>query len=347
MTTIQKWSGRETRALREAMRMSIREFASYIGVSERTVSKWEADEVSPRPEMQAALDTALKRSSGEVRQRFNSAIEISDGAGLREDHKRPRAAVLACEQVARTRRALNLTPDEFAKVLSPVLGWEPDAHMVKSWETTVVPPGDVLAGLTIVSRNNRTETVSPDDLGNDRLADVTRIYTSRMEFLAHMPPDRWLRKASEVRAMGLSLNLLCQHYPDRNWLTLVERGTKVRCLFLDPTGSAIRAREVEEGFPQGQLSALTSLNIETIKRVRDRLPGEAQDRIQIAVYDQTIRFNVVLVDDLCIAQPYLPQSRGVDCPTFVIERQAAAAPGYTRCSSRSSTSSGIAGSNYD
>jgi DNA-binding transcriptional regulator YiaG len=33
-TTIQKWSGRETRVLREAMRMTIREFAAHLGVSE-------------------------------------------------------------------------------------------------------------------------------------------------------------------------------------------------------------------------------------------------------------------------------------------------------------------------
>ncbi|WP_018785312.1 DNA-binding transcriptional regulator [Micromonospora sp. CNB394] len=42
MTTVQKWTGRETRMLRHALRMSIRDFAEHLGVSERTVSKWEA-----------------------------------------------------------------------------------------------------------------------------------------------------------------------------------------------------------------------------------------------------------------------------------------------------------------
>lgn len=42
MTTVRKWSGRETRALREAKRMSVREFAAHLGVSDRAVSKWEA-----------------------------------------------------------------------------------------------------------------------------------------------------------------------------------------------------------------------------------------------------------------------------------------------------------------
>ncbi|KAB1907384.1 helix-turn-helix domain-containing protein [Micromonospora sp. AMSO1212t] len=75
MTTVQKWTGRETRMLRHALRMSIRDFAEHLGVSERTVSKWEAgrDAVQPRPEMQAALDTALVRASDEAVARFCQA----------------------------------------------------------------------------------------------------------------------------------------------------------------------------------------------------------------------------------------------------------------------------------
>ena len=75
MTTVQKWTGRETRALRHALRMSIRDFAEHLGVSERTVSKWEAGRaaVQPRPETQSALDTALRRASGEAVTRFCAA----------------------------------------------------------------------------------------------------------------------------------------------------------------------------------------------------------------------------------------------------------------------------------
>ncbi|HEX6499869.1 MAG TPA: hypothetical protein VF054_12670 [Micromonosporaceae bacterium] len=71
MTTVRRWTGHETRALRQAMRMSIRAFASYLGVGVRTVAGWESSAgVSPRPEMQAALDTALARASDEVKARF-------------------------------------------------------------------------------------------------------------------------------------------------------------------------------------------------------------------------------------------------------------------------------------
>lgn len=73
MTTVQRWSGAEVRALRDAMRMSIRELAAYLGVSERMISKWEAGgkNIHPRPVNQAALDTCLTRSDPDTQARFS------------------------------------------------------------------------------------------------------------------------------------------------------------------------------------------------------------------------------------------------------------------------------------
>lgn len=59
----------EIRALRAAMRLSVREFADHLGVSDRMVSKWLAG-ATPRPDLQRVLDTALTRSSAEVQQRY-------------------------------------------------------------------------------------------------------------------------------------------------------------------------------------------------------------------------------------------------------------------------------------
>jgi uncharacterized protein DUF5919 len=98
------------------------------------------------------------------------------------------------------------------------------------------------------------------------------------------------------------------------------------CLFLDPDGEAIKAREAEEEHPPGFLSALTRLNIDVLGRFRDRLPAADGERLHIAVYDETIRFNLILADDhTCVAQPYLPQARGVDSPTMLI--RATSSPG--------------------
>lgn len=59
-------------------------------------------------------------------------------------------------------------------------------------------------------------------------------------------------------------------------------------------------------------------------KVRDRLPDNLQGSVEMATYDETLRYNVILVDDLCLAQAYLPASRGVDSPTFVMRRRHAA-----------------------
>ncbi|EWM68470.1 MULTISPECIES: DUF5919 domain-containing protein [Micromonospora] len=253
MTTVQKWTGRETRMLRHALRMSIRDFAEHLGVSERTVSKWEAgrEAVQPRPEIQAALDTALARAGNEVHRRFRSGLGLADAAELRQG----------------------------------------------------------------------AADIQAEGNGGTSIADVTAVFRNRAELSAHLPADRILDGARKVRAMGLSLNLLCQHYPDHRWRQLIEGGAQVRCLFLDPDGSAIQAREREESFPAGQLAALTKLNIETMLRVRDRLSGDLYGNVQLALYDETLRFNVLLIDDLCLAQAYLPASRGVDSPTFVMRRR--------------------------
>ena len=73
MSTVPVWSGREVRALRAARRMSVRDFAAHLGISDRMVSKWEAggDAIRPRPLNQAALDTSLSMASADVNARFH------------------------------------------------------------------------------------------------------------------------------------------------------------------------------------------------------------------------------------------------------------------------------------
>ncbi|MEV0898204.1 helix-turn-helix transcriptional regulator [Actinoplanes sp. NPDC049802] len=72
MTTVDQWTGLHTRALRRAMRMSVRAFAAHLGIAVRTISKWEQHGagISPRPDMQAVLDTTLQRCDPATRLRF-------------------------------------------------------------------------------------------------------------------------------------------------------------------------------------------------------------------------------------------------------------------------------------
>ncbi len=83
MATVQQWTGTEVRALRDAKRMSIREFAAHLGVSERMISKWEAgkENITPRPINQAALDTCLTRSDSDTQARFSHLTNGSLVAG--------------------------------------------------------------------------------------------------------------------------------------------------------------------------------------------------------------------------------------------------------------------------
>ncbi|MFI1919345.1 ATP-binding protein [Nocardia sp. NPDC020380] len=69
---MRRWSGREVRALREARRMSVREFARHLGVSDRLVSKWESggETTFPRPVNQALLDRSLSTADDEAKSVF-------------------------------------------------------------------------------------------------------------------------------------------------------------------------------------------------------------------------------------------------------------------------------------
>jgi formylglycine-generating enzyme required for sulfatase activity len=79
MTTIRIWSGRETRALREARRMSQRDFAAHLGINERMVSKWESggEKINPRPVNQSALDASLASAPADVQERFTKILNLA------------------------------------------------------------------------------------------------------------------------------------------------------------------------------------------------------------------------------------------------------------------------------
>jgi transcriptional regulator with XRE-family HTH domain len=101
-----RWTGREAGLLRNAGRMSVRAFAAHLGVSARTVSKWEAagTSIKPSPDLQAVLDTALQRADLSVRARFEACLpepsHLSQQHGLLCDWEDDldRAAVEASHQ---------------------------------------------------------------------------------------------------------------------------------------------------------------------------------------------------------------------------------------------------------
>ncbi|TCC47968.1 XRE family transcriptional regulator [Kribbella capetownensis] len=84
--------------MRESQRLSIREFAERIGVSERMVSRWEACgvRIRPRPINQEGLDTLLAAASEDERSRFAARLQ-----GLEQENNAPTADQSTARDVAR------------------------------------------------------------------------------------------------------------------------------------------------------------------------------------------------------------------------------------------------------
>ncbi|APU15197.1 helix-turn-helix domain-containing protein [Actinoalloteichus fjordicus] len=81
MASVRQWSGKEARALRRALRLSVRSFADHLGVAVRTVTKWESlgAQTSPRPDTQAILDTALGQADSDAKLRFELLLREDGG----------------------------------------------------------------------------------------------------------------------------------------------------------------------------------------------------------------------------------------------------------------------------
>ncbi len=82
MPLVTQWTGREIKAFRTAIRMSVLEFAHKLGVSDRIVTRWETGGAENIPIMvnQAALDTLLAQADSDVHGRFVGLLAASDGA---------------------------------------------------------------------------------------------------------------------------------------------------------------------------------------------------------------------------------------------------------------------------
>ncbi|WP_405135486.1 SUMF1/EgtB/PvdO family nonheme iron enzyme [Nocardia sp. NBC_01388] len=76
ISLVRPWTGVDVKALREARRMSLIDFAGHLGVAVRTVSIWEADgeAIKPRPVNQLALDTSLSRLNLDEQARFIQSV---------------------------------------------------------------------------------------------------------------------------------------------------------------------------------------------------------------------------------------------------------------------------------
>jgi hypothetical protein len=77
MLEITTWTGKETRALRRAMRLSVEAFAEVVDVAPRTVSYWESNGSRTKPSAfsQSLLDSVHAKLSPPQRVRFEVLVE--------------------------------------------------------------------------------------------------------------------------------------------------------------------------------------------------------------------------------------------------------------------------------
>jgi transcriptional regulator with XRE-family HTH domain len=89
MGSLARWTGHEARALRQALRLSVRAFAERLGVGIRTVTKWESlgASTTPRPFIQSILDTALSTADMEARQRFELLLRQEGSPPVRDYYR--------------------------------------------------------------------------------------------------------------------------------------------------------------------------------------------------------------------------------------------------------------------
>jgi transcriptional regulator with XRE-family HTH domain len=73
---IHRWTGVESKALREAMHLGVEKFAARTGIAARSVTKWELEgtEARLRPSSQEVLEHALASASPEVVARFERIL---------------------------------------------------------------------------------------------------------------------------------------------------------------------------------------------------------------------------------------------------------------------------------
>lgn len=240
----------------------------------------------------------------------------------RRTKSRADAADTAKLQLLNARQRAGLDRAAFAEALSNYLAWTATADLVETWETAVVPPGDVLVAATAIAGAEQEPAPIRPFPRSTQLGGIDAAFDSRSEFTASVPIDGIFDAATVIEASGLSLNLICQQYPTRRLIERLHEGLRLECLFLRPHGQAIARREQEENYGPGELSALTSLNLRTLaERVRPSLGDAAQNHLAIGTYDETIRFNMIFIDDeMCIFQPYLHAERGVETPTMIVNR---------------------------
>jgi hypothetical protein len=255
------------------------------------------------------------------------------------DHGRyqPDFAGLASSQVrtARTKRRMN--HDEFATLLSGLVGWDVRPGVVERWESYATPPGDiVLAAATLAQEipgdvlalplnegaGRKAAMVSAIGPVLDSMGDSSVIsYTDR----SLVTRDQWngiIRGASDCLWLYGMAEYGYASDPATHGIIrdAVAARCSVRVLLLDPEYAATRDIDADEGNPAGVLAARIGAALDLFAKMRDDVP-----EMQIRVYDRHPSVSVVRGDGRMMVTPYLRFFTMSKSPTFELTSEGGAA----------------------
>ncbi|WP_460532869.1 NB-ARC domain-containing protein [Flindersiella endophytica] len=162
---IRRWSGSEARALRKALRMSLRVFAGKLGVSARTVSKWDAGGSSyfPSEISQALLDTMLEQADPEAKELFALELRMAGNSSGTALESGDPGVVL----VPRLETGVVHRPDDFEVLLS----------LLEDAEASTAPNVVALCGPGGFGKTTLATEASHDPRVRERFRDILWVET--------------------------------------------------------------------------------------------------------------------------------------------------------------------------
>jgi transcriptional regulator with XRE-family HTH domain/tetratricopeptide (TPR) repeat protein len=226
MALVQRWTGAEAKALRQAMRLSVRDFAEHVDVDRRTVNKWEArgSSITLLPDSQGLLDSALQLADEEVKARFAQAVQ---GNHVPTRSALPALAVPGDADV-------DEQPGSNELPLSLSVGDITDRRQaLKLLGTSVFSAGAVGAGLdpfmqSAVEAMEFTRRAEASQLGPQTLEHLGSVVTGMAAAFAHTSPHelfpkaRWYRHhVEELLAGQHTLREGRELYRYAGWLSIV------------------------------------------------------------------------------------------------------------------------------
>jgi hypothetical protein len=227
--------------------------------------------------------------------------------------------------------------EEFAILLSGLVGWDVRSGVVERWESYATPPGDVvLAAATLAQEipgdvlalplnegaGRKAAMVSAIGPALDSIGDSSVIsYTDRRL----VTRDQWngiIRGAASCLWLYGMAEYGYAADPETHGIIrdAVGAGCSVRVLLLDPEYAAARDIDADEGNPAGALAARIGAALDLFAKMRDDIP-----KVQIRVYDRHPSLSVVRGDSRMMVTPYLRFFTGSSSPTFELTSEKGAA----------------------